>query len=145
MERGEHGAEFHGPLRKLGRETSFQVLEFLREENLVLKLGTRAERNADEVGSFCPAIPRYAFDDVGGHRDGGAAHLGDETVSFCPGKGLGGPVNRDGEVMGIIPGLELPIVSHTRSPASAILFCAVASLAWHRFMATRGGSTQPDS
>ena len=52
MQRGEHCSEFHGLLRELQRNTTFQEIELLREEDLVFQFSTGAKCNADEVRRF---------------------------------------------------------------------------------------------
>jgi hypothetical protein len=120
VQRGKHCSEFRGLLHEFQGEILLQEVEIVRKKNLVFQFSARAKCNANEVGGFRFAITSNALHDVGGYRNRCAAHLNDQAISFCRRETLRRAVNRDRKLMRFPPGLELPVVAHTKLRRSTI-------------------------
>ena len=116
MQGGKHSAESMSSSGELGGEAIFHVTQALREQNLVLQLGARTQRDADKLSRFPFAIAPNAFGKVAGDRGGCAAHLANQPIPFMDRITFSRSIDRQRKFVGLLPRAKLPIVAQLDSP-----------------------------
>ena len=145
MQGSKQSAEVTSSGDELGGKTFFHVAQLLREKNLVLQLGARPQRDADELGGFLAAIAPCAFDKIAGGRDCSATHLAYQTIPFFGRVALSRPIDRQRQLGRLLPRAQLPIVSQPDSTMASHLHCDASRFVLHRLAAASTETRFPDS